>query len=334
MELSPCTELLPILKGEPDDLYINCISFEERGLKSLIVSEHYRTSHTFIMDFYELYEEKASRRALANRKSIIGTLSENQGLYWGRCLLVSCSRSNPLDGRDKLQTVLRSIREKTPDRTLNITMDISVLTKSYILVFLKELESFWPINLRVIYTQPAHYFPNRLTYGIKNIGYVPMFNGNPAPTKPDLLVVSIGFEGERAFALWEHYEPKTTIAIIEGADNQYGALAIKLNETLLNQRGVQRCEVEPRNPEHACGVLENIWQSHRNYNLLVASLGTKLQAVGAYLFTYRNPTARCQVVYATPLGYLDGYYSKGASSMFEARFTISNTAGQTQESLF
>lgn len=321
MKLQEIKKVNPIEKDAPDDIYINCVSFEERCVKSLIASHGYQAKNIFIIDYPELQQpdEPAKERIKANRKIILEKVEEytenKKNIF-----LLGCSRNEPLEGYFRFLAICDALGFNSASPSLKITIDISVLTKAYLLVMLKAIETLSANKVRIIYTEPAYYYPERLTYGISSIGYVPLYNGNLTPLKHDLLLVFLGFEGERAYAIWEHFEPQRAIGFIgnPGFRPTYVETAEKLNNAFLHEKGVEKREVSAMGPEEVCQVLESVWKNNQDHDLLISPLGTKIQTVGVYLFKRNNPDCGAQVVYAKPLKYLDNYYSRGCGRMFEA----------------
>lgn len=322
MRIVEIEELETFRKDMPDDLFITCVSFEERCTKSLLHSENYKAKNIIVFNYHESKKEIARRKA--NRKTILQNaktrVKDEKNIF-----LIECSRSNPREGYYKFLELCRMLGFSTVSRKLAITIDISVFTKSYLLVLFKAFESLGKNRISAIYTEPAFYYPERLTLGVKSIGYVPFYNGNPTPLKPNLLFIFCGFEGERAYAIWEYVEPQKTIAFIgkPGYQPTYPLIARELNRNLINglekvEKGVSKViEVSPRDPAEVCSKLEFLWRENQNYNILIAPLGTKLQALGIYLFTLKNPSAHAQVICATPQRYFENYYARGSNKMFQ-----------------
>lgn len=324
MAIAEIEELKTLREDRPDDLFITCVSFEERCIKSLLLSENYRAKNIIVFDYHELRHEKGISRVKTNRKMILektrGHVEDEKNIF-----LMECSRSDPRDGYHQFLEICKILGFSTSSKGLVITIDISVFPKSYLLVLFKAFESLGENRIRAIYTEPAFYYPERLTLGVKSIGYVPFYNGNPSPLKPNLLVIFCGFEGERAYAIWEYVESEKTMAFIgnPGYQPQYPQVARHLNQCLIDvlerekSKGSKVMEVSARDPDEVCNRLESLWRENQNYNILISPLGTKLQALGIYLFTLKTPSAHAQVIYATPQKYFENYYARGSSSVFQ-----------------
>lgn len=326
MKITEIEELKPLRENMPDDLFITCVSFEERCVKSLEYSGNYVAKNIVVFDYHELGHEKAIPRVKTNRKMVLEKarvhVEDEKNIF-----LIECFRNDSRDGYYQFLETYRILGFSNTSSDLAITIDISVLTKSYLLVLLKALESVNKNRIRLIYTEPAYYYPERLTLGIKSIGYVPFYNGNPTPLKPNLLFIFCGFEGERAYAVWEYVEPQKTIAFIgnPGYQPRYPEVAQLLNQSLINvlrrekDKGSKVMEVSARDPDDVCNKLESLWKANQNYNILISPLGTKLQTLGIYLFIRNNPNAHAQIIYATPNRYFENYYARGSNKMFQYR---------------
>jgi len=325
MGIMEIEELKTLREDMPDDMFITCVGFEERCIKSLLSSENYKAENIIVFDYYESEGKKEISRIKTNRKIILenarARIKNEKNIF-----LLRSSRTDPRDGYYKILEICRILGFSTVSRNLAITIDISVFTKSYLLVLFKTFESLGKNRIRAIYTEPAYYYPERLTLGVKSPPkYVPFYNGNLSPLKPALLFLFCGFEGERAYAVWEYVEPEKTIAFIgnPGYQSEYPEIAQRLNQYLINdleiekEKGSKIMEVSARDPDDVCNRLESLWSENQNYNILICPLGTKLQALGIYLFIQKNPTAHAQIIYATPQRYFENYYSRGSGKMFQ-----------------
>jgi len=324
MSIEEIRTLLPLADDKPDDLLIVCTSFEERCWKSLLIAEKYKAEYVIVINYDAKEQWVAQRRAVQRLRDNAARVAEAAKKCARKGVIpIRCLRRDPLDGYAKLADALTEIgvRSRTHPR---ITLDVSVLTKSYLLVLLKALESVNGAWKRVVYSEPAAYYPDRLTVGVSSISYVPLFCGRTTSLKPDLLVAFLGFEGERAFAIWEHYEADHTIALVgsPGYRPRYPGTSRDLNRSLLGEYGVESQEVPTRDPDMVATTLKDIWRRFPDHNLLLAPLGTKLQALGLYLFLRDNPECGGQVVYATPAAYYANYYAKGSGKVYQKTISL------------
>ena len=123
----------------------------------------------------------------------------------------------------------------------------------------------------------------------------------------------MGFESERSLAVWKHFNPARTIALITNPP-RYGNIdylkyARDNNSYLLSQPSVEVRDVPADNPYIAKNVLEDIYSSVRgSVNMIIGPFGTKPQAIGVFLFCLEYPKA--QVVYSFPIKYTRSYLQR------------------------
>lgn len=326
MILKEISRLDTVQAGVPDDLFIGCVSFEERCRKALVSGTDYKARYIMLFFYPELGPREKHR--VKDNRTIMQQAADERKEKGGRVEIVRPPRSDARAGFDILVDSLRRLEHDSAGRPLRITFDITTFTKSYLLVLLRALENAHRADVQLVYVEPAYYTPERLTAGVRTVGYVPFYNGHPSPSRPDLLVIFLGFEGDRAYAIWEHFEPEKSIAFVgnPGYDPTYAECAERLNRTLLDELGVERRDVRARDPDAVCRELEGIWADHKYYNLLIAPLGTKPETLGVYLFKRSNPDCPAQVVYASAGHYFGEYYSRGSGRMWRGQ--LAEVAGR------
>ena len=64
-------EVRTLREGIPDDLFVTCVSFEERCVKSLVYGRNYTVKNIVVFDYHELRHEKEIPRRKTNRKIIL-----------------------------------------------------------------------------------------------------------------------------------------------------------------------------------------------------------------------------------------------------------------------
>jgi len=144
---------------------------------------------------------------------------------------------------------------------------------------------------------------------------VPTFTAPYDPQGELILVIFLGYEGDRALALWENIEPHRTIAVIgkPAYYPEWEGQTEKMNTAIL--AAIDEDSIlyaDSRDPHSAKELLKELIFSHpkRNDNWYIAPLGTKLQTVGIYYFISEHPEA-ANVVYASPQGHNQEYFSTG-----------------------
>jgi hypothetical protein len=161
----------------------------------------------------------------------------------------------------------------------------------------------------MVHTTQA-YLPTKLTKGVTQITTVPGFFGNISLDKETVLVPFLGFEPERPLAVWKHFNPAKTIALITNppryGDPNYLKYAKENNAYLLSQPSVEVRNVPADHPYVVKTVLEAIYSEIRgSFNMVISPFGTKPQTVGMFLFCLEHP--RAQVVYSFPVKYTMSY---------------------------
>lgn len=299
--------------GKPDDLFLCCSSFEERSVNAAaLLSRDLEIENAFIIRF----EGGASHKSREKCQTALRLKLESHLMRPDNLQVLHCDKYDPLHGLTKVEGALDEIK-RIPER---ITIDITTFTKQYLLVILRTLDRRFPkAKIRTLYTS-GKYDPqikHPLTWGIKKVTTIPFFNRAASPEKRNLLILFLGYEGERAYAIWKAIEPDRTIAVI-GRPAAYPGADIpseKLNKPILERINldVTRLECPALDVGKTKELLEQFYkdEEYRNFNIFVAPLGTKMQALGIYLFFRANPNSGVHVIYAIPLWYDDKYYTRG-----------------------
>jgi len=288
----------------PDDLFICCASFEERCLSSTArMGTDFLTKFAIIFTVEEqLYKKQVEHNMFRLQTELRKKATE--GIF-----VISCQRENPTEGINQLEDVLRQCKLKT-DGGPFITVDISGFTKIYLLELLHYLAVDKGLGIPRLLHTTQRYLPTKLTRGIQQITTIPNFFGDPSWDKKTALVLLLGFEPERALAVWKQFNPARTIALITNPP-RYGNLdylkyARQNNASLLAQPSVEVRDVPPDNPYAIKNVLEAIHEETKDsFNMVIGPFGTKPQVVGAFLFYLEHRKA--QVVYSFPASYTRSY---------------------------
>jgi hypothetical protein len=201
-----------------------------------------------------------------------------------------------------------------------IVFDISVFTKRHLLMMLRWLddEGYWD-NLTVVYSEPEDYDVSKyipLSFGLSTLQQIPGFSACPDLSRPVHLALFLGFEGDRALAVYEHLQPMlTTLAV---PDPPFRASWVgrteRFNADLLALVGEDLIErVDSVDPENVCNALVKLFgeSSKRGpHAKVICPLGTKPQTFGIYCYVRESfdPPA---IVYASPLRHNHQFFSYG-----------------------
>lgn len=203
---------------------------------------------------------------------------------------------------------------------VSIVLDISVFTKRHLLMMLRWLddEGFWN-RLTIVYSEPEDYDVSQyipLSFGLASLQQIPGFSACPDFSRPVHLVLFLGYEGDRALAVYEHVQPMLTTLIIPhppykpswiGRTEKFNADLL----TLVGERLTQK--VDSIDPEVTKIALKNIFgesQKRGEHAKIVCPLGTKPQTVGIYNYI-RNCADPPAVIYAGPLRHNHEFFSHG-----------------------
>ena len=241
----------------------------------------------------------------------------------GPLSILHASKENPSRSIAELLTQIRSIASRSEAR---ITLDISTFTKRHLLLLLHGLDDagLWD-SLRILYTEPRDYIVDMhvpMSMGIKEVAPIPTFTNLMPSDKPVLLVVMLGYEGDRAMALFQAIEPNETVLVVPrpAYRPEWEGRTEELNSHLVSLLGDDALAYadsrDPGQVKTALGGVLGTRYATRDWTCLVSPLGTKPQTVGLYSFWRENPDS-CAVVYAQPLKHNERYYSKGSGPTWE-----------------
>lgn len=305
-------------RDKPDSIFLSAVSFEKRCVNS---SRHLSDSYVteeLILVRYRGAEKDHKRNAHQNE------LLKNLGSHLGpkeKTTVVHCDKDDAIDGLVKLKEVLRN-RDLSQAK---ITIDITTFTKQYLLVLLKSIRQDYPsASIRILYTpgyyivSPSHPERSALSWGVKEIKPVPGFLGNCLPWQNDILVLFLGYEGERAFQIKQKLEPKKTIAVLPNPPSYPCAdrPTYTLNNRILSRSRdeVEICKADALDPESTRDLLLKLskkYEDEERYNLIISPLCTKIQTLGILLFFWVKKETNAQVIYSLPFWYNEKKYTSG-----------------------
>jgi hypothetical protein len=215
---------------------------------------------------------------------------------------VPCKHDQVIDIPAKICTAI------APDE--KVIIDITGLTKNYII---KIAQTFDLRDTLFFYTRGGTYrrpTTEEIEVAVDKIIPIDGFEGDVDIDKNDLVVLALGYEGNRALSFLRKFETEPIYALIgspytenESINKEFIESAKMANKQLLNVHRVL-CYEEPvhsLDPFLFVNDLEKAIKRHFNiekYNVCLSCLGTKLQTLGLYLYWKRNP--RSQILYSVP----------------------------------
>ncbi len=295
----------------PDDLFICCASFEDRCFSSTsLMGVDFRTRFAIIFVIEESNFKKQVDTNLFKLQSELGKRT-SEGIF-----VISCQKEDPTGGIAQLKNIWERCQPKDSEEPF-ITIDISGFTKIYLLQLLHYLVIELNLGIpRLLHTTQT-YLSTKLTQGVQQITTIPNFFGSIAFEKKTVLVLFLGFEAERSLAVWKHFNPARTIALITNppryGNMDYLKYARENNTFLLSQPSVETEDVPSDNPYAVKNVLEDIYNDTRgSFNMVIGPFGTKPQTVGVFLFCLEH--SKAQVVYSFPVNYTKSYLRRKPGS--------------------
>jgi len=213
-----------------------------------------------------------------------------------------------------------------------VVIDITTFTKPYFFLLFKVLkERFRLYKYHVVYTEPERYKRRSsntgeiiLTEGLDRVESIPGFVGSCVYSR-DALIVILGFEGKRSIEVFQTINPETTYAINGLPSYQPGwhRISLEANMRFLKESGASdrlffAPAIDPFETKNTLSlVVKDIKDKNLDSNIIIAPLGTKMQAFGVLLYSLLNNFVK--VIYPFPSTYKADYsYKHGPSWIFKA----------------
>jgi len=323
-------EISAISSVGPDDAFIVCSSFEERcGAGAQKLADSYGAKVACVFRFMpsdndeEGFEEARDR----NTALLSKILSEHATSF--PPIIIMCNRRKTQDGIGQLKTILSA---HFPDGCKRVTLDISTFTKIYCWELLYYLVDICKVEtLRIIYTKAGSFPGDSLTSGAYPNLLATRFSGRFSPAQQTLLLGFVGFEPQRAILIYEEFEPDAAEIFVSYTPEKpdYFARAVRANDYLITRPGVRWSKVEAYDFRKAVTALEDalrrshLSRSSDSLNIVLVSLGTKVQNVAGYLFWQRHREVR--LAYSFPTRYGRDHLRMKAGETLAFYFPIDKT---------
>lgn len=298
--------LKPYASDEMDRAFICFGSPESRSLGTLRRSSGYTAGVVCIIGITD--EPNADRDANLEEARQLGS-----GV--GKVFDIPAQHVDPLIGLDHLANAI----SESDSKSGVVTVDISTFPKNSLLVTLKSIEMVEGVKMvRVVYTEPTSYSTSSHqshSFGLRRTRVVPTFSAPFRANRELVLVMQLGYEGDRALGIWQRIQPHRTIVALgrPAYRPDWENVSERINSPLLSTLQSSDIHyVDPRNPWSTYRFLESVVgaSSAESDNYFIAPLGTKPEAVGAYLFSRAFPHA-ATVIYAAPVDRNHQYIAKG-----------------------
>jgi len=189
--------------------------------------------------------------------------------------------------------------------SMPVIVDITTFPKNYILFFARLFDFD---NTLFLYTRgDFHRIPDKdeKYIGITQIIPIDGFEGVIDIEKEDVVVLILGYEGNRAFSFLSDFSSNKIVALIgtpnvsPDVDQQYITYAKHCNEFLLNNSVVQDYLIDSYDHFDFLKQFKKIIHEFESaYNICLAPIGTKAETLGLFLYWKENP--KVQILYPVP----------------------------------
>lgn len=294
---------------KPDDIFICCGSPEERCKGTTIkLASNYKANKVFLLRYtnHESQEREENIKELRERLQKVGEIIE---------FIIDEEKPIPI-----INNIVQDLEKHISDLAQpKINFDISTIMKWHILILLKAIDIKNNFNgFRFLYTEPQDYVTDLfqpLSFGIRQIFPIPTYSGNYDFSKDSLLILLLGYEGDRAMALFEKMDPAVCLLLVPkpAYHKEWEGRTEKMNKEIINIVGKSRIKyIHSRNPVKVAQQLYDILSSseYSRYNHVISPLGTKPQTLGLYIYLTTNPV-NTVLVYGSPSRHNELFYSRG-----------------------
>lgn len=326
MELPEISQLSS--ESRTDDVFICALGFEDRCTSSLkkLSNSNYSTVNSIFLR-YETNQEDNNKNEI-ELLELLGKVSQNKPIE------VNYLYSTPRDTIKQLKDVFNKIGI---NKIKNISIDISSFSSSAILQILDTVISDNLVTLRIIYTEAAEYYPKKddtpseeyLSHGLKDVITLTNFSGIHSAGYPHLLITFLGFSSIRARAIYNWYQPSKKIGIIGIPPRQHLEWRIKKQKEIHEKyySSIDKfVELSTFNYNVVLNTLENLYDEYSsNYNIGIASFGSKLQTLALLIFLRKHPDV--QAIFSVPKGFNASKYSESETEIWEIIFNVDALQG-------
>ena len=279
------------------DIFISLIGLEERVLGA------FEAGNEIYADRYVMFinnEFSHDTRVAKYQKKILESYLKGKDVY--------VLPSSYFDGLEIVRQFNKLSSSKLGSLAgKKVLLDASTFNRQNLLVLLRLLRKTHGVtDMDLIYTTPRRYNEN-LSQGLGGYVNVPFFSGRQFADRKKLLILLMGYEEERALAVWEREEPNATIIVEGNKPTSSDFLQTNRDKIAILQSafGQYSLEKASANDPHEAkeDLLRMIGQYIEEYDIVATPLNTKIQAVGLYLAWESYPHIR--IAQALPAQFAD-----------------------------
>ncbi len=186
----------------------------------------------------------------------------------------------------------------------DILINISTMPRNVIYYLLHFLDSL-KINYTSIYYKALTH-SSKLTENPLKPSLILQHSGIFDLEKPTLLIACVGYDEKRVFQLYNYFEPKEVILLMEQEHKSKVDLNTKFDFSLISNHIVD--EISSFESNNIYHKLESIYQDKKpNFNILLCSLGPKLSTLE--FFKFQKAHEECGLIYIGSRDYCKNYSS-------------------------
>lgn len=284
---------------------ISCSSHEDRCLGIIDACGEWIPDRSVVLGYDD------DRRGEENHTTMLSA-------FGGACSVEEMP-INSIEGVAGSNDRLLAILNECHDRPL--VVDMSALSKGHLLRLLSCIDDcgMWD-QLWAVYSEPEDYeiegkLP--LSFGLSSVTLLAGFNPSTNPSRPLHAAMFLGYEGDRAFSTYDILQPQKVTLVVphppfrESWVGRTEALNRKLLAVVDEQRSVKQADA--LDPSSAEEVLKEVFgepASYSEFGRTVCPLGTKPQALGAYMYI-RACSDPPSVIYSSVMRHNHDFYSRG-----------------------
>lgn len=265
-------------------VYLTGYGFEDR---TIAVANYFKTNYLdrkklfdFALSFGDPSSEIGKSRKWQENKYF---LDEFLARYATNYIRVATTIRNPIDTLLQLKEALEQNQIEI-DKSF-IMIDITSFPKVTLLAVLYEV-LLQKANGIMFYVEPRDYeLP--FSIGVKYQGLLPFFGKYYNSDKKRILWIILGFEGHRAYAVWNNTEPDETISFIGEPfyeNERWKEISRKENTLTLSCPNVREDYISFSDVNKAIDKLESVYKDYEKENIIIAPLGTKFSTISVAYF--------------------------------------------------
>lgn len=295
------------------------VSFEDRSylsLKRIIKTFEIERSYIIVFDdYFTEFERKLDRK---DKKTIEKYRSgyEKVVKYLDEKSITYSEIRGRIFEMNGIITGLRNVKLKHP-----LLLDVSCIPRNYILSLLPEIELD---NSLFVYSKVEKYSSKESDFviGTRNVVSLPGFRGK-IRNRDSILILILGFQGQRAMSLFRKYNPYRTLAFVPNPEDRSKKKNIDIvrenNKELLSNQYVRMKEIVCFNPmkfrleleEKVKLFFEEEGIEPGDFNIVVSPFGPKPDILGLYKYWTNNKSI--QISYSLPTRYRNNSTGIGKS---------------------